>query len=89
MRRIVQPVEQTLSDVAKNFGHLANPRRGTLPVPTHRAPVEYLWYGHPGGCANNHPELKVFLLLFLQKKNNSSFSEEKEAKRLLFLAPAS
>jgi hypothetical protein len=25
------------------------------------------------------------LVLFLQKKNTSSFSEEKEAKRLLFL----
>jgi hypothetical protein len=30
-----------------------------------------------------HPEIKVFLVLFLQKKNTSSFSEEKEAKRLL------
>jgi hypothetical protein len=29
------------------------------------------------------PETKVFLVLFLQKKNISSFSEEKEAKRLL------
>jgi hypothetical protein len=31
---------------------------------------------------------KVFLVLFLQKKNErkeSSFSEEKEAKRLLFI----
>jgi hypothetical protein len=27
--------------------------------------------------------IKVFLVLFLQKKNISSFSEEKEAKRLL------
>jgi hypothetical protein len=27
-------------------------------------------------------EIKVFLVLFLQKKNSSSFSEEKEAKRL-------
>jgi hypothetical protein len=30
-------------------------------------------------------KIKVFLVLFLQKKNTSSFSEEKEAKRLLFL----
>jgi hypothetical protein len=29
---------------------------------------------------------KVFLLLFLQKKKKCSFSEEKEPKRLLFLA---
>jgi hypothetical protein len=31
-------------------------------------------------------DIKVFLVLFLQKKNISSFSEEKEAKRLLFPA---
>jgi hypothetical protein len=30
-----------------------------------------------------HQETKVFLVLFFQKKNTSSFSEEKEAKRLL------
>jgi hypothetical protein len=29
--------------------------------------------------------MNVLLVLFLQKKNTSSFSEEKEAKRLLFL----
>jgi hypothetical protein len=31
-----------------------------------------------------HRNIKVFLLLFLQKKKNCSFSEEKEPKRLLF-----
>jgi hypothetical protein len=30
------------------------------------------------------PGHKVFLVLFFKKKNTSSFSEEKEAKRLLF-----
>jgi hypothetical protein len=33
-------------------------------------------------------DIKVFLVLFLQKENTSSFSEEKEAKRLLFLEAA-
>jgi hypothetical protein len=34
------------------------------------------------------PGIKVFLVLFFQKKNTSSFSEEKEAKRLLCPAVA-
>jgi hypothetical protein len=31
------------------------------------------------------PDVKVFLLVFLKTKEDSSFSEEKAAKRLLFL----